>query len=273
MKPKISIITINFNNKEGLEKTILSVINQTYQDFEYVVIDGGSKDGSKEILEKYADKIDHWISETDEGIYNAMNKGIANTNGEYLLFVNSGDELYNKLVFEKTINQIHTEDIISGNINIIGDNINYIGESKAKISFIHMCTDTIWHPTTFIKRAAFKKTEMYDEKLKICSDWKWFLLGVFKYDLSYKKIDHIITKFYLDGISSQENQKKQIVTERKQTIKLHFPPFINDLNIIEEFARERHEFINLQSKISNLKNSRLLKLLYKFGLFKAYKYL
>ena len=98
---KYSIITINYNNRDGLENTIKSVINQTCQDFEYIVIDGGSTDGSVDVINKYADKIDYWISEPDKGIYNAMNKGILRAHGEYLNFMNSGDYFYDNEVLEK----------------------------------------------------------------------------------------------------------------------------------------------------------------------------
>ena len=91
---KISIITVNYNDKDGLEKTIKSVLNQENTVFEYLVIDGNSADGSKDVIEKYKDKIDYWVSEPDSGIYNAMNKGILAATGDYLLFLNSGDWLY-----------------------------------------------------------------------------------------------------------------------------------------------------------------------------------
>ena len=82
---KLSVITINYNNRDGLKKTIESVVNQTYKDFEYIIIDGGSTDGSVEVLKEYSDKIDYWVSEPDKGIYNAMNKGIDIAKGEYVM--------------------------------------------------------------------------------------------------------------------------------------------------------------------------------------------
>lgn len=93
-KFKLSIITVNLNNKDGLQKTIESVISQTCKDFEWIIIDGGSVDGSKDIIEKYSKEIDYWVSESDQGIYHAMNKGILRSHGEYLLFLNSGDYLF-----------------------------------------------------------------------------------------------------------------------------------------------------------------------------------
>ena len=97
---KYSIITVNYNNKEGLRKTIESVISQTFRDFEYIVIDGGSSDGSAELLKEYSDKITYWVSEPDKGIYNGMNKGIAKATGDYLNFMNSGDCFYDQQVLK-----------------------------------------------------------------------------------------------------------------------------------------------------------------------------
>ena len=94
MNNKLSIITINYNNLEGLKRTVESVINQTSKEFEYIVIDGGSNDGSGAYIESKSEHIDYWVSEPDKGIYNAMNKGIAKASGEYLLFLNSGDHLF-----------------------------------------------------------------------------------------------------------------------------------------------------------------------------------
>ena len=88
---KISIITINYNDKIGLTKTLNSVISQSWQDFEFIVIDGGSTDGGREVIEQYKDKIDYWVSEPDNGIYDAMNKGVLNSSSDFVLFINSGD--------------------------------------------------------------------------------------------------------------------------------------------------------------------------------------
>ena len=98
---KISIITINYNDKIGLSKTINSVLNQSWQKFEFIVIDGGSNDGGLEVIEQHKDKIDYWVSEPDKGVYNAMNKGIKVAKGEYLIFMNSGDTFYDDNVLEK----------------------------------------------------------------------------------------------------------------------------------------------------------------------------
>ena len=122
-KPLISIITINFNDKIGLQRTFDSVFAQDYQDFEYIVIDGGSNDGSKELIENNAQKISYWISEPDKGIYNAMNKGILKATGEYLLFLNSGDHLYSHTVLEENYTRIENYDLIYFNLQMASEKI------------------------------------------------------------------------------------------------------------------------------------------------------
>ena len=111
---KFSIITINYNNVEGLRNTIKSVVNQTYTDYEFIIIDGGSTDGSVEVIKEYANIITYWVSEPDKGIYNAMNKGIEVANGEYLNFMNSGDCFYNNDVLQKVADYHLEKDMIVG---------------------------------------------------------------------------------------------------------------------------------------------------------------
>lgn len=111
-----SIITVNKNNARGLEKTIKSVIDQTFNKYEFIIIDGNSDDNSVEIIKKYEDKISYWISENDSGKYNAMNKGIKVAEGDYCLFLNSGDYLYNNGILEEIYNCKYQEEIISGDV-------------------------------------------------------------------------------------------------------------------------------------------------------------
>ena len=111
---KYSIITVNYNNKDGLKKTIESVIHQSYRDFEYIIIDGGSTDGSAELLKEYSDKITYWVSEPDKGIYNGMNKGIAKATGDYLNFMNSGDCFYADDVLQHVADYNYNADFIVG---------------------------------------------------------------------------------------------------------------------------------------------------------------
>ena len=104
---KFTVITINYNNADGLRQTILSVVGQTCDDYEYVIIDGGSTDGSVEVIKEREDKISYWVSEKDGGIYNAMNKGVKAARGEYLIFMNSGDIFYDNKVLSDACLHIH----------------------------------------------------------------------------------------------------------------------------------------------------------------------
>lgn len=218
--PIISIITINYNNGEGLGRTLHSVVNQTWKEFEYIVIDGGSTDGSKEIIEEYSKDIDYWISEPDMGIYNAMNKGILASKGNYLLFINSGDELFDLNVLDKNIEYIHTEDLIYFDIYLIfsdKEKYHYYPES---INFRTFIEGSIGHPTTFIKRDLFKRIGYYDETLHIVADWKFFLEAIVKFNCSRKKVNAVFSKFYMDGISSIN--EGQVDKERRRVLSKGF---------------------------------------------------
>ncbi len=227
--PIISIITINYNNAIGLERTINSVVNQTCQEFEYIIIDGGSTDGSKDVIQKYKDKIQESISESDSGIYNAMNKGIKRSKGEYLLFLNSGDELYNLDVLEENYKSIHTEDLIYFNINVIGEKDAFVKKYPSKITFSYLYEDSLPHPATFIKRNLFDKVGLYDENLKIVSDWKFFILALVNHNATYKFINNIFSTFYLDGICSDKENLEQIKKERNEVIKSNFSTLEADI--------------------------------------------
>ncbi|MCO6500404.1 MAG: glycosyltransferase [Vicingus serpentipes] len=255
VKPLISIITINFNDKVGLERTFKSVFNQTYQGFEYLVIDGGSTDGSREAIENNKDKIDYYLSEADNGVYNAMNKGIKKATGEYLLFLNSGDELYDSKVLEEHYKDLHTEELIYFDIFRIFEDKTDTYKFPYPLNYKVFLEGTIGHPTTFIKRNLFEKYGYYDETLKIVSDWKFFSLAILKHNCSFKKVDAILSKFYMNGMSTINQEVT--ASERNKVIAQYFPEY-----------RRLYELENL---MTNLKKSRLIKLLNYIGFLKAIK--
>ncbi|SHM61216.1 glycosyltransferase family 2 protein [Flavobacterium saccharophilum] len=236
MKTVLSIITINYNNLGGLMTTVSSVKNQTWQGFEYIVIDGGSSDGSKEYLESQTQFLDIWVSEKDSGIYNAMNKGIKLAKGEYLLFLNSGDHLFNEKVLEQNFDKLKQKDLICFNLQMVRNGFSKIAASPASLCFSDIYTSSLPHPATFIKKELFSTVGLYDEGLRIVSDWKFFLLALFKFNCSYLKIDETIATFYLDGISSVEDYSE----ERKLVMKEYFDRFIFDY---EDFIENR-KFVN-----------------------------
>ncbi len=231
---KLSIITINLNNYSGLEKTITSVINQDYQQYEYIVIDGGSTDGSKELLEKYCKKINYCVSETDHGIYSAMNKGIKKATGEYCLFVNSGDVLYNSNVLTDIVNQNLKADIITGNAFVNRNNKKpQLVKAPENISFYTFFQHTILHQATLIRISLFKKVGYYNENLRIVADWEFFIKALFLNHLSYKAINVTISVFDNSGISSQTENFHISLRERDEVLQKYFPYFINDYQLLQ----------------------------------------
>jgi len=225
---KISIITINYNDAAGLEKTIKSVISQTYKNIEYIVIDGDSGDDSKSILKRYEEQVDFSISEPDTGIYNAMNKGIAVAKGDYLLFINSGDVLLDSQVIEQAVLLELDKDLIYGNIVFVEGDKTRDWVVEDILSFETFYRSTIPHPATFIKRDLFQKIGVYSEDYRIVSDWEFFLLATCKYNCSYKHINLFLTKFFQDGISADPKNFLTLISERKAVLLKHFPLFVTD---------------------------------------------
>jgi glycosyltransferase involved in cell wall biosynthesis len=254
--PKISIITINYNNLEGLKRSMESVVNQTWQEFEYIVIDGGSTDGSAAYIESQSENLNYWISEPDKGIYNAMNKGIAKATGEYLLFLNSGDHFFNDIILEQNHKFLVEKDLVYFNLNFVDKANSKIGKYPEQLSFSHFIHDTLPHPATFMKSSLFDKVGLFDESLKIVSDWKFFILALFKYNCSYIKVNEILTTYYLDGISSDLTNQKLIYEERQSVFNTDFKNYIEDIN----------KLLELKTIVYNLRKSKKIGWLVKLGL-------
>ncbi len=234
---KLSIITINYNDKTGLEKTINSVINQTWKDFEYIVIDGGSTDGSKEVIEKYKNKITYWKSEPDSGVYNAMNKGIKVAKGDYLIFMNGGDTFYESTILEKISNQfLFSFDIFYGNANFISDNDERIEKFPKKLNFSFFYDNSLCHQATFFNKNIFSENG-YNEKFRIISDWEFNVRNICLHNKSYKHLDYVICNYDTSGISSK--QKDLSKKERDQIYKAYFLSFIDDYNYFQQLDDKR----------------------------------
>lgn len=254
--PKLSIITINYNNLDGLKRTVESVVNQTWQEFEYIIIDGGSTDGSAEYIASQSENIDYWVSEPDKGIYNAMNKGIAKATGEYLLFLNSGDHFFNDIILEQNHKFLVEKDLVYFNLNFVDKPNSRIGKYPEQLSFSHFMYDTLPHPATFMKSSLFDIVGLFDESLKIVSDWKFFILALFKYNCSYIKVNEILTTYYLDGISSDLTNQKLIFEERQSVLNTDFKNYIEDIN----------KLLELKTIVYNLRKSKKIGWLVKLGL-------
>ena len=221
----LTIITINRNNTAGLERTMQSVLRQTCIDFQYVVVDGASTDGSVEVIKRLASRFGDrlkWISEPDKGIYNAMNKGIRMADGEYVEFLNSGDTLVASDIVERMYRAMKDKDypsILYGNMLkdmpdgwILRDKC-FAGED---ISFLGFYTGTLNHSPAYIKKDLFDKYGLYDESLIIVSDWKWYLQAIILGEEKPVYTDIDVTLFDMHGIS--ETNKDLDKAERKQVL-------------------------------------------------------
>ncbi len=204
---KLSVITINYNNRDGLRKTVESVVNQTCRDFEYIVIDGGSTDGSVDVIKQYADRIDYWVSEPDKGIYNAMNKGTHLTTGEYILFLNSGDYLVSHTILNDIIPALIGCDLYVGDICHSDDNLCHpcyklplsITNEQIVYQLSHF---TFPHPSSFFRADFFNRYGAFDENLSIVSDWKLFYTAIILNNASIQTLPNVITVFDTTGVSS-----------------------------------------------------------------------
>ena len=213
---KVSIITVNKNNCTGLIKTIESVFEQSLFDYEYIIIDGGSADGSRELLSTYKEHITYALSEKDNGIYDAMNKGIDLATGEYLQFLNSGDYLYEKETISKIVSELSGEDIIYGNMKISDKEGITDGLMPDEITVEQMVRDTLWHPVSFIKKELFLNFGKYDTSYKIIADYDFFFKAIIKEKCTTKHVDQFISVFDLTGLSSDIKNVSLIKTEREK---------------------------------------------------------
>ena len=227
---KFSVITVNLNNKSGLERTINSVISQTCDDYELIVIDGGSNDGSQDIISRNADHISYWVSEQDSGIYHAMNKGISVSKGEYCYFLNSGDYLVKNTLFEELLKMDVTADIVSGNVLKIRKNGQYRTIRPHDNPTLHkLCIHSLPHQASLIRRALFDEIGRYNESFRIISDFDFFLKAIVIYQKSYQKVDLAFSFFNLEGISSNPANFSLAKQESIICLKNNFPGLADDL--------------------------------------------
>lgn len=210
---KFSVITINYNHKEGLRSTIESVVRLRHADYEYIIIDGGSTDGSVDVIKQYAKNITHWVSEKDNGVYHAMNKGVAMSKGKYLIFMNSGDCFHSPNALNAVEN--YQEDIICGQVSTFPS-----GHHKPTISLVDLMRISLPHQAMFIKRELLVK-HPYDEKFKILSDWKFCLETIVIDNCSFRTTEDVIADYESGGISA--NSHGLLPKEREQILKELFP--------------------------------------------------
>lgn len=265
--PKISIVTINYNNYSGLKKTMDSVYAQNFSDFEYIIIDGGSVDGSREHLINNSNKLSYWSSEKDNGIYDAMNKGIQVASGKYIMFLNSGDYLVHENVLLHANMDLEKEDadIYYGNIEITNEenaltSITY--PSKLTLDFWEL--RTINHQAAFIKTLLFTDFGLYQNEYKLAADY-FFFLKCFFYGKRFVHINETIVHYLLDG-NSNLNREEYLI-QMKTAWKNIIPEYLDVLyrenkeqsllmkHKLMIYARKLNHFYNqLKVNIKNINN-------------------
>lgn len=228
----ISVVTINFNNAAGLRQTVESVIGQTFNDFEYIIVDGGSTDGSKEVMMSTPTA---WsCSECDGGIYDAMNKGVAHAAGEYIIFLNSGDTFASSDVLTKVATNLDGTDIVYGNLTFRYHTKDFIRQYPAELSAAFFYKDSLPHPASFIRRNLLIRTP-YSTNFRIVSDWIFFMREIVINHATYRRIDELISIFTVDGVSTDH---KLEYAERERALNELFPPMI--LEAIDAQAHMQH---------------------------------
>ncbi len=227
---RLSVITVNLNNKEGLIKTLRSVFQQTYKSYELILIDGGSTDGSVDVIVENEEQISYWVSEKDRGIYHAMNKGIAMARGEYCYFLNSGDYLVNDTLFEDVFKLNINADIVSGNVLKIRNNGKHRTIRPHDVpTLLKLCIHSLPHQASFIRRTLFKEIGVYNESYRIVSDFEFFVKAIVVYHKSYQKVDIDFSYFNLNGISSNPANFGMAKEESYRCLKENFPMMVDDL--------------------------------------------
>ena len=262
--PLVSVITVNRNNASGLRRTLTCLSQQSFVDYEQIVVDGNSSDGSQAILTDPTLKVDRCVSEPDSGVYDAMNKGIKLARGDYLLFLNSGDHFVDRGSMEVAIRAMNDSDIQYFDLMVreyVESDIaaEHIKTYPDRIDFSYMAVDSLPHPATFIRADLFSQYGPYDQTLRICSDWKQFLLWICRYNCSYTHHAIPLSVFYLGGLSGDPRNREALLAERRHVLHTEFPAFEGDLR---DLVQDR----GAAKTLAAVRQSKVIQLLKKTGL-------
>lgn len=220
---RFSVITVNYNNCEGLRRTIDSVLCQDYTDYEYIVIDGGSTDGSAEMIGQHTRQLAYWVSEPDGGVYEGMNKAMAVAHGEHCIFMNSGDEFYSPTVLSEVARLGSAYDLGVGcSLSISNGKPGSIVVPPAEQSLL------FWENYSVIHQAAFMRTSMlrergYDTTYRIVADWKYMFTEFLTREYRYVSFPITICKFEGGGMSDDADRRN---AERSRALQELLPPML-----------------------------------------------
>jgi glycosyltransferase involved in cell wall biosynthesis len=220
-KPVLSVITVVYKNAKDIERTMLSVLNQTYPNIEYIIIDGLSNDGTLGVINKHKTKIAKLVSEKDNGIYDAMNKGLATAKGDYVLFMNSGDEFYAVDTVEKVFTTSPDADIYYGETEMIDDTGQSLGQRRHKAPEVFTWRSfkygmSVSHQAIYIRRSL---TEPYDPKYQLSADIDWILRAA-KKAKKIVNVNHYVAKYQVGGMSKTKH--RQSLLERFDIMKRYY---------------------------------------------------
>lgn len=265
MPPKLSIITICYNEPH-LEETCESIVNQTWQDFEWIVVDGGSAEETQKIFDKYKYRIDKFISEPDNGRYNAMNKGIKLAQGEWLNFMNAGDYYFHNDILRNIFEEkIYFSDVLYGFEDVTpvydSEKKDFIQAMPTRVTKEFFIKTTLRHQASFIRKNLFKEYGLYDETYIIYADVdKW--LHFCEHNVKFERLPYIVSKFNLNGISSDNNYKILSKKEKLKTMKRYFKE-----NVINDFEKSKLNLTFIE-KLFSVTNSflRRYKIITIFGI-------
>lgn len=232
--PLISIITVVYNGVAHLEKTILSVLNQSYPNIEYIIIDGGSTDGTLDIIRRYENRLSYWVSKPDKGIYDAMNKGIALATGEVIGLLNAGD-WYLEGAIQLLASQIQTEpSIYYGDAFIFYPDLNQQRLAKANLSGLryHM---SICHQATFVATRIYQQLGSYKTKYRLAADYD-FLSRCYHKNVTFKYLKKTVTLFTNGGASDRD-----IILYKRECLSIAKQPYfsiVDRLRMLKKFFIE-----------------------------------
>jgi len=238
------------------------VLEQSFKSVEYIVIDGASTDGSTGVLETYNKQLSYWVSEPDEGIYDAMNKGIDQATGEYILFLNSGDSLYNKNVLNDFAKYKTQEDIVYGNANFVNlDGSSYLKIMPSKLDGLMIFERTLNHQCIFHNKRIFENGKRYDLKYQMLADWALYNEVILINQGTYKHLDLIISNYDTSGFSSDSKNKIIMQADRNQFYASHVDYFLPLILGQYKTLKKEHDRLKSRRLIkAALRLSKILKL-------------
>jgi glycosyltransferase involved in cell wall biosynthesis len=214
----VSVVTVVRNAANDIGRTIEGVLAQSYANLEYIVIDGGSHDGTLDVIRRYDDRIDYWVSERDTGIYDAMNKGVALVSDPdaFIIFANAGDKLYSPEALERAIAHAGDADLVYGKMRLTdGDESGVMGRH---VTVSDLARETLCHPATLMRRRVFDSVGLFDTSYKIAADYD-LIVRCFQYPVKSRFVDEIISEMQMGGTSEDRfmlscSERKKVVRKR-----------------------------------------------------------